>query len=477
MKPILCVLALLAIAPQPDAVAQESQQQILRSRYRLVGSDGPLGYTELTEFRRADGSRSYLARERMEFWGPVLDRFILLTFDSDGHFDSGHWVATAEYQPAFSYSFRHDGSSIRGEWEGTVVGHGTADVPASPDAPLIGFWGPLESLVLRAFDEDGERRQIIESIDVEDTHHRQLAITVEHIGKEHIQVPAGEFEADLFHTQRFGMTRHWLDAEGVPLVWESENGTYRWELERYPTEEALARTTTPVASGAYEVSSMGEGLGEIRWSIGREAGRDGDLILTASSTVPARTALEGRLSDALEWKSSTETSVFGQGEGGGLFEIHHLDTFFLRDRMYLVRSRDRAHPLLQTTDVAAPAAFHVVDYPVTAAFWLANVDRAVMGEQELRLTHITNRYRGSVLKAQTAHASYLGIEELEGPLGSGPAHRYSVRYPGGWDDSTFDYWTDEWLVPLKVVMKVGANPVEFRLTEYEVSDHDALMPR
>ena len=35
------------------------------------------------------GSVSYLARERMEFWGPLLDRFVVLTFDARGRFDSG----------------------------------------------------------------------------------------------------------------------------------------------------------------------------------------------------------------------------------------------------------------------------------------------------------------------------------------------------------------------------------------------------
>ena len=71
----------------------------LHSHYDLFGESGSLGYTELTEFRRSDGSRSYLARERMEFWGPVLERFVVLTFDSDGNFDSGHWVGTSEYSP------------------------------------------------------------------------------------------------------------------------------------------------------------------------------------------------------------------------------------------------------------------------------------------------------------------------------------------------------------------------------------------
>ena len=124
----------------------------LHSHYDLFGESGSLGYTELTEFRRSDGSRSYLARERMEFWGPVLERFVVLTFDSDGNFDSGHWVGTSEYSPYFSYTFRFDGRAIRGDWEGSVRGRGFSEVPTRAENPVIGFWGPLDSLVLARFD-------------------------------------------------------------------------------------------------------------------------------------------------------------------------------------------------------------------------------------------------------------------------------------------------------------------------------------
>ena len=118
-----------------------SRQEIRYSHYDLFGDAGRLGYTELTEFRRADGSRSYLARERMEFWGPVLERFVVLTFDADGNFDSGHWVGTSEYSPHFSYTFRFDGRAIRGDWVDSVRGSGWSEVPTRAENPVIGFWG------------------------------------------------------------------------------------------------------------------------------------------------------------------------------------------------------------------------------------------------------------------------------------------------------------------------------------------------
>ena len=170
-----------------------SRQEIRYSHYDLFGDAGRLGYTELTEFRRADGSRSYLARERMEFWGPVLERFVVLTFDADGNFDSGHWVGTSEYSPHFSYTFRFDGRAIRGDWVDSVRGSGWSEVPTRAENPVIGFWGPLDSLVLGRFEADGPDRQSFEVVDVEDSHHRLLNVTVERMGSAELEVPAGKF--------------------------------------------------------------------------------------------------------------------------------------------------------------------------------------------------------------------------------------------------------------------------------------------
>ncbi len=264
-------LMVLVCVPFASAAEEGTEQTILRSRYVLFGEAGPLGYTELTEFRRHDGSVSYLARERMEFWGPVLDRFVVLTFDARGGFDSGHWVATSAYSPHFSYTFRHDGRVIRGDWQGDVVGSGRTEVPASPERPLLGFWGPLESLLLSAFDPEGPREQRVEAVDVEDTHHRFLTVTIEKLEKEVIRVPAGEAEANRFRTERFGATHHWVDDDGTLLRWSSENDTYRWELEHFPTKDLLPRHPgEPVANGEYEVTRDGEIEGSVTWSIGKE---------------------------------------------------------------------------------------------------------------------------------------------------------------------------------------------------------------
>ena len=215
------ILGFIQASPLPPAVVQPLQE-IWRSRYRLVGVKGPLGFTDFTEFRRADGSRSYLARERMEFWGPVLERFVVLTFDPDGNFDSGHWVGTSSYSPAFVYTMRNIGGALRGDWDDTVRGRGWSEVPTRPGTPLMGFWGPLESRLLARFDPSGPSRQQFDAVDVEDSHHRVLSVWAERLADEDVEVPAGRFHAHHYRTERFGPTDHWVDSQGNLVRWASE---------------------------------------------------------------------------------------------------------------------------------------------------------------------------------------------------------------------------------------------------------------
>ena len=459
MKPRTLILALaLPIA------TSGAEQSILRSGYRLMGDKGPLGYTELTEFRRADGSRSFLARERMEFWGPVLERFVVLTFDPAGHFASGHWVGTSDYSPHFTYTFRFDGRVIRGDWQDTVRGAGWTEVPQRPESPLLGFWGPLESLLLARFDPTGPDRQSFEAADVEDSHHRLLTVTVERLRREEIQVPSGRFLTTVFRSERFGPTHHWVDEQGTLVRWSSEQDAYRWELERYPAPDPLAREARALASGTYQVStSEGVPRGTVDWTLERTTA--GDLRLVAAENLDARRSrFEGLLDPEGHWKSSVETVHWSAGEGEGPPEIHHLETFFYRERVHLLRFRDRAYPLLQSAPVTqGPPVFHPVNYPIAALFWLKRVPRVPGAEQRIEeLAHIGNRYRGGGLEVQPAQVSYLGDDH------------YLLRYPGGWLDSTIEIWTDRRLVPVRMRVDAGEGVLTYRMDRYEVVDEPAF---
>jgi len=449
--------AILALAL--PLASSGAEQTILRSRYRLTGDQGPLGYTELTEFRRADGSRSFLARERMEFWGPVLDRFVALTFDPQGHFDSGHWVGTSVYSPHFAYTFRFDGRVIRGDWQDNVRGGGWSEVPHRPENPLLGFWGPLESILLARFDPDGPDRQTFDAADVEDSHHRMLTVTVDRLRREEIEVPAGQFRTTAYRSERFGPTHHWVDERGTAIRWSSEGNTYRWELERYPAPDPLPRETRPVATGAYEVTAGAGGpSGTVEWSLERTP--KGGLRLLAAERLNVRASrFEGILDPEGNWKGSVETARWIKGEGDGPPEIHHLETFFYRERVHLLRFRDRAYPLLQSAPVKGPPLFHPINYPAAALFWLKRIPRETGVEHRVaELAHIGNRYRGGGLELQPATVRYLGDQH------------YLLRYPGGWLDSTFEIWTDRRLIPVRVKADAGEGVVEYRLSRYEVVD-------
>jgi hypothetical protein len=449
--------------------------ELLFSRYVLFGATSGLGYTELTEHRRPDGSRSYLARERMEFWGPVLDRFVVLTFDPRGEFDSGHWVGTSEYSGAFSYTFRFDGRAIRGDWEDDVRGSGRSEVPSRPGTPVVGFWGPLEARLLARFNPAGPDRQTFEAVDVEDSHHRLLDVTVERVGREPIEVPAGRFDATHYRTERFGSTDHWIDDQGTLIRWRSEGGTYRWDLERYPSTAPLVRAGTQVASGTYDVVSQTAGIsGTVPWRIERSAA--GDFRFFAEERLAVRTSrFEGWVDDRWRWKGSTETVSWLAGEGTAPPERHHLELFFFRDRLHLLRFRDRAYPLLQSRATRAPAAFTPINYPMAAMTWLRELPQVTGKEQSIAdFGHIANRYRGGGLEVQPAKVTYLGRADEALPSSGQTGHHILVRYPGGWEDSRLEFWTDDRFVPQRVTVTAGEGEIQYRLRDYRVASPEAL---
>jgi hypothetical protein len=473
-------LAMAAVWLPLSAITQTpAVQEILHARYRLIGPSGPLGGSDLTEFRRGDGSRSYLSRDRMEFWGPILDRFVVLTYDSKGRFDSGHWVGTSAYSHTFWYTFRFDGRAIRGDWQDDVRGTGRTEVPSDPGTPVVGFWGPLESRVLDRFDPSGPATQIFPAVDVEDSHHRLLTVTVERLGREEVDVPAGHFQATHYRSERFGRTDHWIDDHGTVIRWASEQGTYKWDLERYPSAAPLENHSTVVADGAYRVTSApNQPSGTVTWSIAKDAAQeaDGGLRLVAQEHLDVRESrFDGVMDGAWRWRRTVETAHWLAGEGDAGPEIHHLETFFYGDWIYLLRFRDRAYPLLQGRAGRAPAPFYAGDYPISAMVWLRHVPLVV--GQVTRLTdlaHISNRYRGGGLEVQNATVTYLGRATSPSPSGSQPAHHFVLRYPGGWGDATSDFLTDARFVPLSAHVITGEGAVEFRLTDYRVFDGAAL---
>ena len=410
----------------------------------------------------------------MEFWGPVLERFVVLTFDPLGQFDSGHWVGTAEYSPAFTYTFRFDGRAIRGDWQDVVRGNGWSEVPTRPENPVIGFWGPLEGRVLSRFDANGPGRQTMDAVDVEDSHHRLLTIAIERVGAEEIEVPAGRFRTTHYRSERFGWTDHWVDERGTLVRWRSEGGTYRWDLEHYPSPDPAEANGAVIARGVYDVSVAGKPAGSVPWSI--DATVPGDIRVTAREQLEERTSrFDGSLDRDWRWKGSSETVHWVSGEGGGPPEIHHLEMFFFRDRVHLLRFRDRAYPLLQSRSVASPAPFYNVDYPVTAVAWLGDVPRLVGKEQPLpRLAHIANRYRGGGIEVQDAVITYIGPFAPSTPGAEGPGHQFVLRYPGGWEDSRIELWTDARFIPQRVRMGGAERDVEYRLRDYQVSDRGKL---
>ena len=452
------------------------ERLVTRSRYLVIGKGGPAGQSELTEFRRTDGSRTYLVRERLEFWGPVLERFVVLTIDANDCFDSGHWVGTSDYSGDFRYSFRFDGRSIRGDWEGAVVGTSWNEVPSRPGNPLLGFWGPLESLLLLLrFDPQGPARQTFDAVDVEDTHHRQMTVSVERLGVEQIQVPAGRFSALHYRSERFGTCHHWIDEKGTVIRWASEGNAYRWDLDRYPSSEPLPRATQLVASGTYEVHSPAGGpRGVVPWSL--EVDSKGGIRLLGEEHLDRRRGwFEGFLDPTGKWNGTSESSHWTIAEGEGLPEVHHFETFFFRRSIYVLRFRERAYPLLQSQPVGQAPFFHMVNYPIVASTWLRRLSLEPNREQRLLdFSHLGARYRGAVLELQAATAKYLGGLHVKGPNGTVPAHHFILSYPGGWVDSTFEYWTDMQFIPLRMKVNADEGAVEYELVRYDQASEEGM---
>ena len=84
-----------------------------------------------------------------------------------------------------------------------------------------------------------------------------------------------------------------------------------------------------------------------------------------------------------------------------------------------------------------------------------------------------NRYRGGGLEVQEAWVRY-GGEVGKSPALAVSGHRFLLRYPGDWVDSTFEFLTDSHFVPLQVKLLAGEGALEYRLREYEILDADSL---
>ncbi len=446
---------------------------MLRSRYVVTGTGGPVGFSELTQFLHPDGSRTYLVRERLEFWGPVLDRFVFVTFDPAGNFDSGAWVGSSEYSVDFCYLFSHDGKAIRGSWEGSVLGTCWNSVPCSADAPLLGFWGPLESLLLSRYDEGGPKVQTLDAVDVEDMHHRRMQVQVERVGTDAIRVPAGQFSTTKYRSERFGSTHHWIDENGTLICWASEENEYRWELESYPEDKRTVVSPGSalelLARGVYSVSSPSNGPhGDLPWSLAMDP--TGRIHVLAEEHLGRRTSrFQAVLGAEGRWKYVSESCHWNIGEGAGAEETHYFETFFFRNNVYLLRLRPGAFPFLQKQSAIVSSAFHSVNYPVVSTFWLQHLSLSPGQVHHFpRLVHIANRYRGACLEVQPATAERLvgtNGPSFDGATDSG---HYKLSYAGGWVNSTFECWTDQHLVPQKAQVVSGEGVVDYELTDYEV---------
>lgn len=452
---------------------QDPRQQISYSRYGIYQGDKRVGWTEVTEFRRTDGSRSYLVAEHQEIFGPVLDRFMIVTLDPEGRFDSGHWVATSQFSRDFDYAFHFDGRAIRGEWEDTNRGHGRADVPTTAGTAVVGFWGYPESLILARFAANGPNRQTFEAVNVEDNLHRQMTIVADRLGPATIEVPAGRFQTTSYRVDRFDDTHHWIDAKGVLVRWSAEEGRQRWDLEQYPSPERTTPSLAAVASGTYEVSdSKGKVLGTIDWSLGKNA--VGELVLLGQEQMPRRRSqFQGRLDGDRGWLGSSEIVQWPNGLNAGPPAAQYVESFFYRDKFHLTRFIDRAYPYRQSRKLDGKLPFHLVNYPVAAAFWLDRVKREVAVQQTLpQLAVLENNYWGTGAEVQQAKVTYLGRADAPAPSGTVPGHNYQLSYAGGWHDFEFTYWTDERLVPMRV--REGKDYRNYRLVRYEVTDPKSL---
>lgn len=108
----MAMVALLVFASM--ATAAQASPEITISRYRVLADGQPSGWSEFIEFRRSDGSVTYLMIEYLGFFGGGLDRFVTASFTADGDFDGGHWIATSRDGGDFEYAYSHDGRTLVG---------------------------------------------------------------------------------------------------------------------------------------------------------------------------------------------------------------------------------------------------------------------------------------------------------------------------------------------------------------------------
>ncbi|MCP5032143.1 MAG: hypothetical protein GY939_10095, partial [Actinomycetia bacterium] len=119
------------MCPAPTANPTMSPK-IRVMRYQVLADGQPPGWSELTEFRRSDGSVTYLMVEFLGFFANGLDRFVTASFTGDGDFDGGHWIATSQDGGDFDYVYSHDGRTLAGRARDRERGTVTTRVPSSP---------------------------------------------------------------------------------------------------------------------------------------------------------------------------------------------------------------------------------------------------------------------------------------------------------------------------------------------------------
>ena len=434
------------------AIEATAGPEIKVSRYRVLADGQSSGWSEFTEFRRSDGSVTYLMVEYLGFFGGGLDRFVTASFTADGDFDSGHWIATTRDGGDFNYAYSHDGSTLVGRsWDrerGTV----TTRVPCSSKCVPIGFFGPLESLVVGRFDLNGPSKQTIAAVGVEDGHHEALEVEVERMGRETITVAAGTFETTRYRSERYGDTMHWLDRDGVVVRWEAEGGSLRWDLEQAPGPFILSDDAdNAVASGRYDITSDdGKQLGSVAWRFRRHG--DGALFLESEggddrhvSTFLGELTIDGWLRRATEWVRSAKGDP-----GGTLFA-----TFFHRKNAYLMRITDGAFPYLQQIEVDRPRAYQPLCVPVAATLWLRGEAHDAEKERTRPLATFYRSPTGSLFRRDAS----LVYEPLEG---KGAGHHLTLSYPAGWFTRKLEFKTDDRFFPRYASLTTRNGLVHYR---------------
>ncbi|MCP3988733.1 MAG: hypothetical protein GY724_06655 [Actinomycetia bacterium] len=453
------------MCPAPTANPTMSPK-IRVMRYQVLADGQPPGWSELTEFRRSDGSVTYLMVEFLGFFANGLDRFVTASFTGDGDFDGGHWIATSQDGGDFDYVYSHDGRTLAGRARDRERGTVTTRVPSSPKRVPIGFFGPLESLVVGRFDRSGPSEQTIAAIGVEDGHHEALDVKVECLGRETITVAAGTFETTRYRSERYGNTMHWLDDDAVVVRWESEGGAQRWDLEQAPGPFTVLRDTeNPAASGRYDITKDdGEQVGSVDWRFRRQD--DGTLLLESEggddhhvSTFVGELTVDGRLRRALEWVRPPEGDL-----GGALFA-----TFFHRENAYLMRMTDGALPYLQQITIDRPYAYQPLYMPAAATLWLRNEARQPGEERTVALSTFERSPTGSLFQrdAQLVYRPLGGEQEQ---------HQFVLGYPAGWFKGMLEFKTDDLFIPQYAGLMTRHGLRHFRLVALEVNDPAAFNP-